>query len=264
MPAGVDPQDIYQNGFWYSRSGTPITQSMVAQSAIPVAIPSSSLTGIQANGAVTLDTAFPVVYASVWCYFPAGAVSGDATGGFYYCVFTSTTAGTVYAGKQGTTGGATTAFTPSIPATLTPAVGSGAAYTQTTGTEIAMCNVPIPGGSMGPNGILMVNHVVSCAPTANAKLFRTRLGGTAIAGLSFASTDGGASFGAIIQNRGSQSVQMENNAAGLYLPHSRGANATQQFTINTAVTQALTLNNQIGVASDYAVMDAFSILLTPG
>lgn len=264
MPAGTDPQDIFQNGQWYSRAGTPVTQSVLAQSALPVAIPSSSATGIQANGTVTLDTAFPVTYASIWCYFPAGAVSGDATGGFYYCVFTSATAGTVYAGKQGTTGGATTAFTPSIPATLTPVTGSGAGYTQTTGSEIAMCNVPVPGGSMGPNGVLMVTHVVSFAPVANTKLFRTRLGGTAIAGLSFASTDGGATFGAIIQNRGSQSVQMENNAAGLYLPYSRGSNATQQFNINTAVTQPLTLVNQIGVASDYAVMDAFSIKLTPG
>lgn len=231
--------------------------TVLAQSAIPVIVPSSSLTGIQANGTLTLTTALPQIYAQAWCYFPASAVSGDATGGLYYCVFTSTTQCTVYAGKQGTTLGATTAFTPFIPSTLTPVTGSGAAYTQTVGSEIALANVTLPGGAMGPNGSMFVTHTVSCAPTANAKLFRTRVGGTSIAGLSFTATDGGASFGAILSNRGNQSVQAENNAAGLYLPYTRGATATQQFNINTANSQAVTLIHQIAVDTDYSVLDGF-------
>ena len=52
MPAGTDPQDIYSNGRWFSRSGQPVQQYVLAQSGTPIAVPSSG--SVAANGAVTL------------------------------------------------------------------------------------------------------------------------------------------------------------------------------------------------------------------
>lgn len=262
MPAGTDPQDIYQNGQWFSRSGQPVRPTILAVTGLAVILPSDGT--IATNGTVTLTTALPTTYAQAWCFFPAGAVSGDATGGLYYCVFSSTTQATVYAGKQGGATGATAAFVPFVPTNLVPVTGSNLAYPQLLATEIALINVTIPAGALGPNGALRVEHSVSLASSAGTKLFRTRLGGTAAAGISGPFTDLSANFGCYIANRNNQALQVCINSGGVYSPYGRGASAANYMAVNTANQTALTLTHQIGLATDYSILESTLVNLYPG
>ena len=65
---------------------------VVARSAIPVILAPNGT--IATNGTVTLGTALPLVYASAWVRFPAGAVVGGLAG-LYFVKFSSTTVGQV-------------------------------------------------------------------------------------------------------------------------------------------------------------------------
>lgn len=268
MPAGTDPQDIYQDGRWFSRSGQPVQPSVLGQSAIPVVIPSSSTTGIQANGTVTFDTALPAGLGSTntrcWCFFPANAVSGDATGGLYYCVLGSTTTATVYVGKQGGATGVTTAFTPSIPTTLTPVTGSAAAYTQSTNTFVTAAAITVPGGAMGPNGQISYMQQTRFANTATGKAIQVSFGGSALFNASgFASTDALVG-GGFVTNQGrltSQTIINSQNG----LPFFTGAISSNYLAIDTSANQLLTFALRLNTAAtDNAVFEAFSVQLLPG
>jgi hypothetical protein len=261
MPAGTDPQDIYLNGRWFSRSGQPILPTILAATGLAVILPSDGT--IATNGTLTLTTALPTTYAQAWCFFPAGAVSGDATGGLYYCVFSSTTQATVYAGKQGGATGATSAFIPFVPTSLVAVTGSNAAYVQTLATEIALANLTIPAGALGPNGALRVEHSASFASSAGIKALRTRLGGTSAAGVSGAFSDLSGNFGCYIANRNNQALQVCINSGGVYQPYGRGAVSATYMTVNTANQTALTLMHQIGLAADYSILESALVNLYP-
>ena len=267
MPAGTDPQDIYSNGRWFSRSGQPVQQYLLAQSGLPVVIPSSSAAGIQAHGTVTFDTALPTGLGTTntrcWCFFPAGAVSGDATGGLYYCVLGSTTTATVYAGKQGGATGVTAAFTPTVPAALTAVTGSGAAYTQTISTLITLAAISVPGGAMGPNGQVAYMHQVRFSNTATGKASQVSFGSSGLGTISGFGSQDAFSGGGFITNQArqtSQAVVSSQNA----LPFFGGAISTAYTAIDTTASQLLTFALRLNTAaSDNAVLETFSIQVLP-
>jgi hypothetical protein len=140
---------------------------ILAASGIPVMVANSGT--IATAGVVTLGTALPAQYRGCFMYFPASAVVGDSTGGIYYVdMDTSTTVGTVYAGKYGVANGVTTAFSPQIPSTLTAVVGSNSAYTGST-TATNLINVAIPAGAIGNNGVVRVTVNWTTNNSAGAK-----------------------------------------------------------------------------------------------
>lgn len=238
--------------------------NLVGQSGLPVIIPSSSLTGIQANGTVTFDTALPTGLGTTntrcWCYFPANAVSGDATGGLYYCVLSSSTAATVYAGKVGGATGATAAFVPTVPTTLTPVTGSAAAYTQATNTFITLAAVTIPGGAMGPNGQIYYTQQLRLSNTATGKATQVTFGGISLSQISgFGSTDAIVG-GGFITNQARQTSQAVITNSGNALPFYAGGVANAYISANTAIDQLLAFTLRLNTAAtDVIVLEAFSV-----
>jgi len=166
---GDNPVDGVKEGMF--GPGLPF-QSLV-QTGIPVGVPSSGI--ITASGQLTLNTAFPTTYeGGIWLRFPPGAVSGDTTGGLYWCVMTSPTQGTVYAPRVDTSQG----FVSYISDASTPVVGSNSPYTQTAPANIVLTRFTLPANSLGKYGRLRINasYIGSNTPTYKDVKFMTSSG----------------------------------------------------------------------------------------
>ena len=126
---------------------------VLAQWSVPSGVaPTGS---VAANGALTLGTALSTTYSGgIWLNFPAGAAYAGSAAGSYWCVMTSTTLGTIYNVQLG----ATVPFIPVNPAAIV-AAGPGA-YTGVTTTQTC-ASVIVPGGAMGPNGMIRVTASAS-------------------------------------------------------------------------------------------------------
>lgn len=222
------------------------------RSAIPVILAPNGT--IATNGTVTLGTALPLVYASAWVRFPAGAVVGGLAG-LYFVKFSSTTVGQVYTNYNN----ATVGFVPSIPDTQVVAVGSNSAYTQTTGAEVTLANVTLAGNSMGPDGSVLVALLEANNNSAGAKIVRAKFGGTAFISQSV-TTSLAMETEKRVTNRGVVNAQLL-HADGAFGVTS--AVAPTQLAVDTSADVAILVTGQIAVATDYLVVEQFLTELRP-
>jgi len=226
---------------------------VLAQGAVPSGI---ACTGsVAANGALTLGTALPTTYnGGIWLYFPAGAAYAGSVAGNYWCVMSSTTAGTIYNTLLG-------ASWPTIPANPTPIVAAGpGAYTGST-AEITLATVTVPGGMIGQNGRLRWSLKTTQNNSANAKTSGTKLGGT------------GWSYGIITSVSFSATISMANRGlANNVWPRTNvvegaaGATISGDFTtINTAIDQiaAFTGTCAAGAGADYVILESALVEVLP-
>ena len=141
---------------------TPYT---LASIGIPFVIVSSGSMGN--NGALSGITAVKATYVNAYVYLPADAISAGSAAGWYYAVFSSTTAATVYDNVY-------TSGVPTIPGSPTAFVTTGpGAYTQTTGSYLSPMVITLPANSISANGFFTANVLVSTNNTgANSKLLR--------------------------------------------------------------------------------------------
>ena len=224
-------------------------------SGIPVMVANSGT--IATSGVVTLGTALPIAYRGCFMYFPASAVVGDATGGIYYVdMDTSTTVGTVYAGKNGVANGVTSAFSPQIPSTLTAVVGSNAGYTGST-TETNLINVAIPAGTIGNNGQVRVTVNWSTNSTAGAKTGKVYLGVTQVAQSAAYTTSTGGTQMIGIRNRGVLNVQTARIIGGT------STGAATVAAIDTSVATFVNISVTTAVATDNTIIDGYTVELLP-
>ena len=237
------------------RGVPPYSPYILAQAGVPVGLAPNGT--VATNGQVTLGTALPRTYSGgIWLRLPAGAVSGGAAG-LYWCNMTSTTVGQVYTNFVDTSLG----FVPYIPTgTLVNAVGSNAAYTQTIGANIVLANFTLPAGSLGPNGQLRANWEFSYNLAAGNKTFLSLLNGIQLAGSTRTTAGGHDSYTYRMHNLGVQ------NSNSVYAPsESSTSSATAQTVtaIDTSVSQAFTLSVNIDTATNYGVIDSFSLEVLP-
>jgi hypothetical protein len=228
---------------------------ILAQSAVPVALAPNGT--VATNGQIALGVGLPTTYSNgVWLNLPAGAVSGGPAG-LYWAVMTSPTAGQVYTNYVNTSG----EFIPFIPSgTLTPAVGSNVAYTQSV-IQVLLVNVSVPGGAMGPNGAIRVTTVFHASGGGGTKAFRGQFGGSTCWNLS--SITANAAGGQLsIRNRGVLNAQYNINAATGDASSSAGA--VVYGTVNTALAAFFGLTAQLVSAADGAVIESFIVEVLPG
>jgi hypothetical protein len=223
----------------------------LAQSGVPVGLAPNGT--VATNGQITLGTALPRTYSTgIWFYLPAGTVVGGAAG-LYWCVMSSTTVGQVYTKFVDTS----QAFVPYIPTgTLVNSVGSNAAYTQTTVANIALASLTLPAGSIGPNGQIRMNWEFSYNLAAGNKTFSALLNVTQLAGSLRSTTGGHDSYTIRMRNLGVQ------NSNSIYaVSESSVASGTPQTisSVDTSVSQVITLYINIDTATNYGVIDSFSI-----
>lgn len=224
---------------------------------IPVAIaPTGSL---NTAGVITIGTALPRIYPAIWLYLPANAVVGDATGGLYFAIMSSTTVGQIYAGKQGVANGVNTSalpFQPFYPSTLTVPVTTNGAYTGST-TETYLINIALPAASLGLQGQVRIVLNQTTNNSAGAKTFRTTLNTTTIGQTAAYTTSTGGTQTIALRNNGSQAFNSSQVVGGT-------TTAAAVYTaINTAVDAFIGVAATIATATDVAVIEGFEVLCIP-
>lgn len=234
---------------------------ILAQSGVPVGIAPNAT--IATNGTLTIPggSALPTTYSGgIWLRFPASAVVGDSTGGIYWCVMSSTTSGTVYAGKID----AASAFTPYIGSTAGVAVtGSNSAYTQDTAADITLANITMPAGAMGTYGMLAVREIFAlCNNSASSKWIKVKVASTTImngVGGSAMTTNTAGRGVAFFRNCGNAALNMSNQ----WLAFGQ-SNSTAWSTIDTSASVTLTLTGQLAtVATDFLILNGFTVEVLP-
>jgi hypothetical protein len=221
---------------------------------IPVAVANTGT--IATAGAITLGTALPRIYPAIWLYFPASAVVGDATGGLYFCVMTSTTVGTVYAGKQGVANGVTASFQPTVPTTLVAVVGSNAEYTGST-TATNLVNVTIPAGTIGLNGSARVtvnwtSNNSGGAKTGKVFLLTTQVGVSS----AYTSSTGGTQM-ISIRNAGTAAFNSSQVVGGI------ATSAAVYSAVDTAAATYIGIQGTVAVATDFMVLEGYTVEVFP-
>ena len=150
------------NGAITTAKGLPV---LLAKGGIPLIGLSSG--SISAPGAISGITALPVAYPDAFCYVPANAVATVAAAGYYYCQFTTTTAGTICLNTY-------TSGVPTIPAGgCTPVTDGKGAFTGDTGEEFGP-TITLPANSLGANGAARIALGSAQTNNANVKTLRLR------------------------------------------------------------------------------------------
>ena len=165
-------------------NGTQIYASQtLLQTAVPFVLPPSGTMGN--NGLISWGSvAVPVAYASAYVYLPANAIQAGSSAGWYYAVFSSTQACTVYNNPYIT-------GQPQVPQTPIPFVSTGpGAFTSVISTDTQSVNVQIPGLVMGVNGCLRVHGLVFNVNSGTNKVNRLRVGTDTIRGAGQTTTQG--------------------------------------------------------------------------
>lgn len=208
------------------------------------AIPSSGSSN--ATGQITFTTAMPYAPPAAvpaFIYLPAGVVTAGSQGtgaNFYQVTFSSTTVCQI---------------------TGTGIVTANAAYTQAT-SIIPFATIAIPGNTLGSNGSLMTTMRWSFLNNANAKNTRLMFGGQAVSQNTNSNT---LTFydQQWLSNRGVTNHQVGgwNGFQAVYGP--QGTAIYTYLTVDTTVSQNLVIDAALGVATDYVLLDGYSVLLVP-
>lgn len=126
-------------------------------------------------------------------------------------------------------------------------------------TEHALAAITIPGGAMGPNGVVRVTALFSHTDSANAKTLRCRLGGAGVSGsqvMAVTETTGAsATVQRTIQNRASQASQVIGAA-------DNGPVVTT--TVDMSADQTLVISGQLANAADALTLDSYLVEIAYG
>jgi hypothetical protein len=135
-----------------------------------------------------------------------------------------------------------------------PFVSFGAGAISHTGdtAEYTFASVTIPGGTLGPNGVLRVNPIWSITGSTNAKTLRVRLGGTAFSAqaIAAASTINTATV-TLIANVGNQANQVGAGSVNA------GTVAVVRATLDTSQDLVLLLTGQLASSGETVTLEGF-------
>lgn len=224
---------------------------------VPVIIPNSST--VATNGGITV-TALPTTYSGgAWVYLPAGAVVGGSAG-YYWTVFSSTTAGSVKTNYINPT----SEFLPYVPTgTLTTAVGSNASYTTPAATDINMLNIALPANHLRDNSPVRMFSRIVVTNSADDKIVKhildTAAAGNLVMGSQTYTTSTGGSLNTAMFSRSSN--KQVTGTLGTFGDST--TSTTTYGTIDTTVASNLLVTGQLEVTtSDYIVLEAFISSIT--
>jgi hypothetical protein len=226
----------------------------LGQSHIPFVLVSSGSMGN--NGALSGITAVATAYPNAYVWMPAGAISSGSAAGWYYAVFSSTTAATVYNNTY-------TSGTPVIPGSPTAfaTIGPGA-YTQTAGSNIASYTLAIAGNTIGVNGGIQILAGRSVNNTAGAKSLTINYGSFAFWSVSLtASINSVSPMG--FANKGVTNAQIPTAIASAAGYGATSATFTYG-TVDSTTSQNLVANLQLATATDTMTLENIVVQLMPG
>lgn len=222
------------------------------ETGIPFVLTSGSMGN---NGALTLTTAVATAYPNAYVYMPAGAIQVGSAAGWYYAVFSTTSAATIYNNTY-------SSGQPTIPASPTAFVTTGpGAFTFSTASSYSGVSVTLPANAMGINGSLEFIWTATANNSANAKFARALFGGQTPAGATAFTSQTLGRWNATVQNRGVANVQTTN---GAQFSNGQISAANSTTAINTAANVTVAGNLFLNVStSDVIVMESFKVIVYP-
>lgn len=225
---------------------------VLIETGIPFVLTSGSMGN---NGALTLTTAVATAYPNAYVYMPAEAIAAGSAAGFYYAVFSTTTAATIYNNVY-TTG------TPEIPASPTAFVTTGpGAFTFSTGSSYTAVQATLPANAMGIDGSLEFIWTATANNSANAKYASALFGGQTVAGATAFTSQTSGRWNATVQNRGVVNVQTIN---GVEIANGQVSAANGTLSINTAANVTVASNLYLNSStSDVLVIESFKVIIYP-
>jgi hypothetical protein len=255
--SGAELVPIVQSGVTKKVSAASLVSNSASpyvlfQLGIPFITPSSGIMGN--NGALSAITALSTTFPQAYIYLPAGAISSGSAAGWYYTVFSSTTAGTVYNNVYST-------GTPTVPASPTPFVTTGpGAYVQTTGfiTSISP-TVTIPANTMTVNGRVEITLTMRGNNTAQQHYVRAYLGGAYFAQISAFSQAAPLTDVFLVQNTGTLNSQYWGWQSGAIGQAASGPITNIDFT----AAQNIFFSNSIALVTDTVELISASVKVFP-
>jgi len=246
-------------------SNVGIGNGILWQSGIPFVLPggdggSNGLTFTGTRGLFTLSAAIlSGVYAMLqgcYLYLPAGA-GGLAAAGWYWATFSSDTAGEVFQ-ETYVQDGSTPKWIASP--TAHPNLTSGR-ITQTT-SEVTAVSFILPGGSMGPNGIVRGLSKMVFNSSGNTKSYRVKMGGTGLVINQWTNTNLCTDFEFVRQNTGIATRQIGNRPFAwlgysgntIYLQDNSAVNTASDLTIAMTLQVASNTDSAIGILRQFQVI----------
>jgi len=246
-------------GFGAFENDDAVSPIKVCQFAIPFIVAGSGSMGN--NGALTLSTALPTGCGTNGCYvyLPINSISASlpAAAGWYYCVMSSTTVGTVYNNPY-----TSTLFSgqPYIPASPTAFATTGPGAFTGVATAVNGPSFTLPANLMGQNGVLEITALFGYSGTTSSKNMVLKLG-TATIFTFTTTTAANVSTQALltVQNQGVTNSQVTSQSGTLGAINSVNVYSAQDTTTSLAIALSGTK-----VAADNLIFDALSAFVTPG
>lgn len=223
---------------------------ILALSTLPLGAANTG--SVAANGALTLGTALALTYPAIYLFFPAGAVYSGSLAGFYFCIMSSTTLGTIFNNTY-TTG------IPTIPPLPTPIVATGpGAYTGVTTNPLTGLSLTIPPNVLGQYGGLFLTVNWSMLNNGNNKNLNIQLGGVNLYN-SNVTANSSVTSGQFYTARGNTTL-LAGPAVG-----STGFGAANSgpntAAMNSTVSQTLTISASAPTATDYCILESALVQL---
>lgn len=216
---------------------------ILAQSNTPVILLSSG-TFADATGSMTGLATLPYVPTGVVQVFVFSG-AGIPASGLYFATFSSATACQLWLDGRATI----------KPTGITPGAYAG-------GTSVAVLStVLVPGGLLGNSGALRLSSLCSHANNVNTKTHRATLAGTNVYGNAVTAT---------ATARQSQMVRWKDTSNMVFTSGSAaladGTTTAMVLTtpVNNLIDQSLLFTGQLAVATDFAVLEGFTVEALPG
>ncbi len=236
------------------------TVQQIANSNIPLIMSSTCTMGD--NGAISVCTALPGTYTASYTYWPLNTICTGGTGGnvagWYYTVWSSTTAGTIYRNTY-------SSGTPLIPASPTAFSCTAGTGVQGTGADITAFSYTIPAGTInGINDSIWFSPSYSINSSGNNKILKSKIGTTPTVLRNVTLTTNATQndlFG--ISNSGSSQVQVSSNS----ISGAVGAASTSpliNLTLDTTGNLTFIVTMQLATATDYAILNRIGVEVHKG
>lgn len=212
-------------------------------------------------GAFTLSTAILtgawVALKGCWCYLQANFGGKTYPAGWYWAVFSSDTAGTLYTDTY-------TSGQPQRPASPEPfPVNLTGWLTQTTSEITGPTGFTLRGGMIGPNGTLKI-HARGTGSITGTKTFKHYLGSSAVVNLPI-TTFPSYEFLLMSCNQGSESLQSNSRKSAATGVGEVSANAPSEVTaIDTSLDQTYSVSLQVSSTSVCAILLHSDVTVTYG
>ena len=239
------------------RQGTTANPVSLTTCGIPLILMAGngSTVGMKSSGTVggfTLTTTTaPIAYPSAYCYLPANAMGATLAAGWYYAIFSSTSAGTLYNNVY-------SSGVPAPPATATAFAAStftDATWLTQSVTEIASLSLTIPANSMGKSGQIEFVWSADYTNDGNSKTLKVKFGGTTLLTTTLSTTVSNQQY-VRIANRGATNLQVcgpPNSTSGL----GSSTSTLSASSIDTTADTTLAMSQQIASNVDMLILDNF-------